>query len=195
MDDMQPTIVVGVSGSKASAAALRWAAEEAPRRGARLRVIRTWDPAPYPAPYANAERIQASQRRAAASAELRATLHAAFGGQIPGHVAAELAEGIPERILLQRSAGAELLVLGARARAGGTLNPIGTVVRSCLSRALCPVVVVTPPADAAAPPRADQPVLLSQQYPDHPAFGPRGQPRSRLPAPAPLRIPAPRAAT
>jgi nucleotide-binding universal stress UspA family protein len=194
MDDMQPTIVVGVSGSRAAAAALHWAADEARRRRAWLRAVRTWDPAAHPAPYAIAEGLVTSQqRRAAASSELRAALHVEFGGQIPEYVAAELAEGVPERILRQRSAGADLLVLGAPTLSAGAGNPVGPVVRSCLSRSMCPVVVVSPAADPSALPQADDPALLSRPHPSHPAFGPPGQPRSRQAAHPALPIPAPRA--
>jgi nucleotide-binding universal stress UspA family protein len=51
-NDHRQLIVVGVSGSPASRAALSWAAEEARLRSARLRVVRVWDPARRAAPYA-----------------------------------------------------------------------------------------------------------------------------------------------
>jgi nucleotide-binding universal stress UspA family protein len=194
MDDTQPTIVVGVGKSIASAAARRWAADAARHRGARRRVIRCWDPAARPAPYATAEHVLTpQQRRAAASDELRAVLHAEFGRQIPEFVGAELAEGVPERVLLARSAGAELLVLGSPGLLAGAGNPVGPVVRSCLSRALCPVVIVSqPPGDPAAD---DCPASVAERHPDHPAFGLPSQPRPlRTPHPA-LSIPAPRSAT
>ena len=55
----------------------------------------------------------------------------------------EVTEGNPERALVDSSAGADLLVLGA---ASGQLasRSLGPVVRTCLSRAHCPVVVVGP---------------------------------------------------
>ena len=39
----QSAVVVGVSGSRASGAALQWAAAEARRRSAPLRIVRSWD--------------------------------------------------------------------------------------------------------------------------------------------------------
>ena len=63
----QSAIVVGVDGTSASLAALRWAAAEARQRGSRLCVVRAWDPqfiAPY-APPAD-ERARVDEYTAAA---------------------------------------------------------------------------------------------------------------------------------
>lgn len=139
----QPTIVVGVDGTAASLTALRWAADEARQRGAGLLVVRTWDPqfsAPYAAP---ADEWTRAQQCADAGAGLCAQLDAVFGPQLPDGVSSELTQGIAERVLVDRSAGAGLLVLGSVAAPllGG--RTIGSVVRACLRRAHCPVVVVS----------------------------------------------------
>jgi nucleotide-binding universal stress UspA family protein len=140
----QPTVMVGVSGSVASAAALRWAADEAGRRGARLRVIRSWDPQAY-APYAPAAgRPAPGQQRDAAGEELAALMCATFGSPVPEGVTMELAQGNAERLLVDCSAEADLLVLGSAAPAASRARSIGPVIRTCLSRAHCPVVVVSP---------------------------------------------------
>ena len=90
----QQTIVVGVSGSSASVTALRWAADEALRRHALLRVVRSWDPE-FRAPYAALGDLPtADQQRATASQELAAVMRAAFGPATPDGVVAELAEGV-----------------------------------------------------------------------------------------------------
>ena len=58
----------------------------------------------------------------------------------------ELADGPPARVLLERSVGAEMLVLGStrpgRGPAPQTGTPLGPVARDCLHAAPCPVVVV-----------------------------------------------------
>jgi len=146
MNMNQPAIVVGVSDSEASAAALRWAADEASRRHVTLRVVRSWD-AEFAAPYAPAGgRLTPAQQRAAARQGLAALMCSVLGSVTPDGVAAELAEGVAERTLVDRSAGADLLVLGSAAppvAAERTIGrSIGPVVRACLSRAQCPVVVV-----------------------------------------------------
>jgi nucleotide-binding universal stress UspA family protein len=138
-----PTIVAGVSGSVASARALRWAADEAKRRHGQLKVVLAWriqqraSYAPAPAP----QELAARQRRARDG--LAATVRAVLGPELAAQVSTEVTEGNPERALVDSSAGADLLVLGA---ASGQLagRSIGPVVRTCLSRAHCPVVVVGP---------------------------------------------------
>jgi nucleotide-binding universal stress UspA family protein len=149
----QHEIVVGVTGSSASVAALRWAAGEAGRRGARLSVVCAWDPSLRPAPYANVSQGQPElDARATMSGGLAAAIRTAFGPVPPATVDTELAEGIPERVLISRSATADLLVLGtARPRDLAGLS-VGPVIRTCLSRSQCPVVVVS----AAAAPESGQ---------------------------------------
>jgi nucleotide-binding universal stress UspA family protein len=143
----QPVVMVGVSGSSASAGALRWAADEARRRNAGLRVVRSWN-IEGRAPYAPAAGGPApAEQRAAASGELAAALGRAFGPKLPAGISAELVQGVPERILIDRSADAGLLVLGSAAPPAQGGRPVGPVVRACLHRAQCPVVVVGVPAE------------------------------------------------
>jgi nucleotide-binding universal stress UspA family protein len=136
-------VVVGVSGSPASARALRWAADEAERRHGQLKVVLAWRTEPHAcyAPSLGAQELAARQRRARDG--LAATLRAVLGPDQAAAVATDVSEGDPERALVDSSAGADLLVLGA---ASGQLagRSIGPVVRTCLSRAHCPVVVVGP---------------------------------------------------
>jgi len=140
---VRPTIIVGVSGSGASAAALRWAVAEARGRHAQLRVVRSWTPEQH-APYATLKgRPSADQQRTIASRDLAAAMRAMFGPAMPDGVVAELAEGMPERTLVDRSAAADLLVLGASSQPTPAGRSAGPVIRTCLSRAHCPVVVVS----------------------------------------------------
>lgn len=138
----QPAVVVGVDGTRASLTALRWAADEARRRGALLHVVRAWD-SQFSAPYAPpADEWTRAQQYAEPGASLSAQLGAIFGPQLPAGVSSELTQGIAERILVDRSAGADLLVLGSAAAPPLAGRAIGSVVRACLRRAYCPVVVV-----------------------------------------------------
>jgi nucleotide-binding universal stress UspA family protein len=138
----QAAVVVGVSGSAASAAALRWAADEARRRNTGLQVVCSWQPE-FAAPYAPADtRAGPGEQRVIASEGLTAALQAAFGTVTPDGVTAELAKGEAEHVLVDRSAGAGLLVLGAGSSPAPAGQFIGPVIRTCLSRAHCPVVVV-----------------------------------------------------
>lgn len=138
-----PVVVVGVSGSTASADALRWAADEADRRHDILRVVRSWsaEPRAYYAHPADGPQAAALQRQA--SDGLDATVRAVLGSQPRDNVTTEVVEGMAERVLVQKSSGADLLVLGSASglTAGRSIGP---VIRGCLSRAHCPVVVVCP---------------------------------------------------
>jgi nucleotide-binding universal stress UspA family protein len=137
-------IVVGVDGSPASVAALAWAATEARLRRAELDAVYAWEnPEQYRAPYAERRGLPSpEQDRAAAAARLATSVRAAFGQAPPPRLRTEVAEGRPERVLPDRAAGAELLVLGSAPRPGSFPDAMGPVHRTCLHRVPCPVVIV-----------------------------------------------------
>jgi nucleotide-binding universal stress UspA family protein len=145
----QQRIVVGVSGSRASQAALSWAAGEARLRSAALCVVHVWDPVPHRAPYALASSQSREQQRQTAHDRLADALSGVFGPATPRWVSAEMAEGVAERVLVQRSAGTGLLVIGATTPADQLDPPAGPVVRACLTHAQCPLVIISA---AAGPP-------------------------------------------
>lgn len=148
-----PSIVVGVSGSRASVAALRWAADEAVRQHAQLRVVLVWSPE-HRAAYAPPLHSDDPQQRLLRARRMLATTMLAVLGPMPhDDVTIEVAEGTPERALVDLSAGADLLVLGSASAHALAGSSIGPVIRTCLSHAHCPVVLVSP-QDRAAP---DQP--------------------------------------
>jgi nucleotide-binding universal stress UspA family protein len=151
----QQRIVVGVDSSAAALAALRWAAAEARLRHAALHVVHAWEPVTYRAPYAVPhDWPTAEQERLRALAELAAVVRAAFGSEAPVDVTQELAEGAAERVLIDRSLGAGLLVLGAVAPQSPG-QPAGPVVRACMRSARCPLVIIS---SAVGSLRADAPV-------------------------------------
>ena len=143
----QQHILAGFSGSQASMTALRWAIDEARLRQADLQVVRVWDPARHAAPYASAgQRPACDEQETAVRAGLALAMRAAFGPAVPDGVSAEVAEGRPERVLVARSATADLLVIGEAMPPGRVGQPAGPVVRACLAHASCPVVIVGSPA-------------------------------------------------
>jgi nucleotide-binding universal stress UspA family protein len=140
-------ILVGVDGSPASVAAVRWAAREAQLRGMRVHVVHVRDRR-VPAPAYYAPRPRAGDAEADWPAEKSAVttvLREALGSEPWAGVQTELADGLPARELIERAAGAEMLVLGS-AQAGPApvqaRTPLGPVARDCLRGAPCPVVVV-----------------------------------------------------
>jgi len=149
----EPVILVGVSGSGASLAALSWAAREAQRRDATLRVIQAWQSHPARAPYAMASCIEPEPGSPTTTAgQLAVQVKATLGGTTAPDLVIELIEGAAERILAQASATAELLVLGSATHSqfGPPVDqllldrPVGPVIRACLSHSRCPVVVIGP---------------------------------------------------
>lgn len=144
-------IVVGVTGSAPSLAALRWAADEARRHGARLHAVQVWDRSRRQlAPYARRRgRPTAQQERETAHARLLAAVRTAFGSAVPADTSIELADGLTARVLLDRAADADLLVLGAADMVPHTGLAAGPVQRACLRHARCPVVIVSAANQAA----------------------------------------------
>jgi nucleotide-binding universal stress UspA family protein len=150
-ENRQQRIVVGVRGSGDARAALTWAAREAGLRGASLLVVRAWDSARHAAPYAPADATPTGDvSKVMAGDDLADAVLAAFGLKAPAYVSTELAEGIPERVLVDRSVGADLLVLGTTRIGSAAEMSAGPVVRSCLAHSQCPVVIVSA-GGAAAP--------------------------------------------
>ena len=157
MSVRSPVVLVGVSGSRASRAALRWAADEAIRRHASLHVVRAFEQ-PALAYYAHPAAAAVGPERAEelARRDLAATVRAVLGPRPRPGTTTEVVEGIAERILVDKSADADLLVLGSASGAGAG-HPIGPVVRACLYQAQCPVVAVSTKDPGCAPAALDDP--------------------------------------
>ena len=120
-------ILVGIDGSPASVAAVRWAGREAQLRGMRVHVVYVRDrrlPTPH---YAPQPRVSEPRPGPGAGERMQAVVREAFGTQPPAGVQLELADGLPARVLIDRSVGAEMLVLGSTqpggAGAGGPAVP------------------------------------------------------------------------
>jgi nucleotide-binding universal stress UspA family protein len=135
--------VVGVDGSTASLAALRWAVREAGLRDAALHVVRAWeDAAKQVAPYASHTCPPGSaEDYLDTAARLKAAVADVLGPAPVVTATVQVAEGLAARVLLDHAAGAEMLVLGTAT--GRAPDGIGPVARACLRHAPCPVVVVS----------------------------------------------------
>ena len=124
-------IAVGVDGSPASVAALRWAADLARLRDAEIVVVRAWHVALASlAPYAPVSRrpTQEGERRRA-EADLAGAMRTALGPAPEVKVRAALVCGPPARVPLNQCADADLLVLGGH-HADSPLRPtVGAIAR------------------------------------------------------------------
>jgi len=140
------SVVVGIDGSEAARAALKWAADEAKLRGSSLRVVHTWShPYAVSGPNPQPERPQVdeedTERRFAE--ELLERELAATGVEVTGvPIEPELVEGPPAKTLLDAAQHAELLVIGSDRHPRLVDNPLGRVGRECVQHSPCPVVIV-----------------------------------------------------
>jgi nucleotide-binding universal stress UspA family protein len=62
-------------------------------------------------------------------------------------VRVQVCDGLAARVLLERCEGADMLVLGTAGDTPGGGRPLGPVIRACLRRAACPVVVISAAQD------------------------------------------------
>ena len=146
---MAETIVVGVDGSEGGAAALEFAAADAARRDARLRIVVAWempvvgyDP-DFPRSL-DVQMLDAFRVRAERLAE--DTLATAKKLQPSLDVEALATQGPPADVLLEQSADADLIVVGRRGLGGFKSLLLGSVGNKVVHQATCPVVVVNQPA-------------------------------------------------
>ncbi|MEX2255644.1 MAG: universal stress protein [Acidimicrobiia bacterium] len=141
-------IVVGVDGSTSSQAALRWAADEARRRGVGLHVVTCWDfpvlpVGPYQPPI-SAEELH-REAREVAEKEI-ANVLGASGRDLDVSIA--ITEGPPSLTLLVFARTAAMVVVGSRGRGGFAGLLLGSVSQHLAEHARCPVVIVHGDEDA-----------------------------------------------
>ncbi|MEV4430378.1 universal stress protein [Streptomyces sp. R-07] len=146
LSDDTPRVVVGVDGSPASYAALRWAVRQAGQTGATLEVVGVYDvpgATGWSAPPVDAA-FDEKQAVEALTEELGAVL--SRSGEVPP-LEQHVVRGNPAKVLIEASADAELLVVGSRGRGGFASLLLGSVSQQCAVHASCPVVIVR--ADAS----------------------------------------------
>jgi len=135
-------VVVGADGSEESLRAVEWAALEASRHSAPLRIVSA--PAlvpPVHTPSTSPEEIACALRGIAARALDAAITRAEE--VVPGlPLTTGLLSGPPALAVAESGAGASMLVVGARGAGGFAAMVLGSVSRYVASRAPGPVVVV-----------------------------------------------------
>ena len=140
--DRSSTVVVGVDGSRASLAALTAALTDAAQGCRDVEVVTVWAaPAPVAARDGGLFLSRAARRRALRVQTLATALATRRAGvRVP--VTGVLLDGDPAEVLVQASAGASELVVGAPRSGTRDTGPTASVTRRCLAEALCPVRVV-----------------------------------------------------
>jgi nucleotide-binding universal stress UspA family protein len=137
-------IVVGVDGSDESRDALRFAAEEAVRRGARLVVVWAF---PWPESRPAARGVAGPHTPEQVTAELESRARRMVDrvpGARPPAVDVVALIGSPGRVLVEQADGAELLVVGHRGRGAVASAVLGSVALHCALHAPGAVAVVRP---------------------------------------------------
>lgn len=143
-------IVVGIDGSRSAVRAAQWAADEAVRRGAGIRLVSAVrrPPPGYQAvaPADLVEGITTQAHEAVASAR-RAILADHDGLTVDTEVRAES----PTSALIEESRDARLLVLGSRGLGGITGMLVGSTAAALVAHAYCPVAVIRGEASDTGP--------------------------------------------
>ncbi|WP_431245668.1 universal stress protein [Leifsonia xyli] len=131
-------IVVGVDGSASSLSALRRGARIAEQLGCTLVGVTVWEfPQSWPG-YV----MEGWSPEADAYAIAEQAAGEVFGGSVPDWYSTVIRSGSAARQLIAESEGAEMLIVGSRGLGGFTGLLLGSVSRSCVEHADCPVLVI-----------------------------------------------------
>jgi nucleotide-binding universal stress UspA family protein len=134
-------ILVGVDGSDGGRRALRFALAEAVLRGCAVEAVRT---------------VHAEDETELADHELWTDVES-VRREVPGApaVARTVLAGDPAEVLIDRSAGATLLVVGSHGTSSMIHSALGSVSNAVAQLARCPVVVVPRSVDPGGTSRPD----------------------------------------
>jgi nucleotide-binding universal stress UspA family protein len=150
-------VVVGVDGSPESHAALRFALDDAARRGTGVRVVSAYVPPEYWAvsygltTLPTLDDLVRDSARVGQEAVDAAVSDAPELGAVPTEVVA--LPGPAAKALIEQARTADLLVVGHRGRGGFKSAVLGSVGMHCVLHATCPVTIVRPERVAAPAPR------------------------------------------
>ncbi|MFF7452271.1 MULTISPECIES: universal stress protein [unclassified Streptomyces] len=140
MPPVRGRVVVGVGEHPEPSAAVRFAFEEARRRGVPLEVVRAWRrPAHESTDHSLLSGGPGRVYEEQAAKTLDAALHDAPEGV---EVRGRTVEGPARKVLLDASHEADLLVVGVRRREGHLGLQLGRVAHAALHHSACPVAVV-----------------------------------------------------
>lgn len=137
-------VVVGDDGSDSAADAVRYAADEARRRGVTLHVLRAWSilstarPADVPMGFA----VSLPEYEASAMADEKARVDELLDGIADVAVEVHTAHSPAAEALIVASETADVIVVGSRGLGGFRSLILGSVAEQCIRHAAGPVIVV-----------------------------------------------------
>ncbi len=153
-DDRPAEVLAGVHGSDTDTCVVQWAADEAVRLGADLRLVHVIDPGmqftPYPALMAGAPNLAEDLERGAETI-LAAACEVAHARHPDLVVHTSVPWGPPGGSLRELSTDARRLVIGGSRAAHLERMLLGSVAVPVVAHARCPVVVVPDGTAVAAP--------------------------------------------
>jgi nucleotide-binding universal stress UspA family protein len=143
LDSTHERILLGAGEPATGGEAVRFAFQEAEARKCTLDVVRAWRcPAHETADHPQLAEDPAHHHEERASALLDALLHDPAADHPGVLVRRSAVEGPARRVLLNRTAAADLVIVGARRRTGHFGLQLGRVAHTLLHHADCPVAVV-----------------------------------------------------
>ncbi|MBJ7338132.1 universal stress protein [Mycolicibacterium sp.] len=152
-DNKSERIIVGVDGSTASDAAIRWAAGEAAMRKVDLTLLHVVNPvpglgvgysmAPLPADFGRLQEEEAQRVLESARRVVKAAIPP--GGNIDVHSELVIANPVPT--LIDVSKDAQMIVVGCRGYGAWRRGLFGSISTGLVHHAHCPVAVIHDPAD------------------------------------------------
>lgn len=137
-------VVVGDDGSEDAARAVRYALEEARRRGTALHVLRAWSimstsrPLDVPPGFA----ASLAEYEAAAMKEEKARIEALLGADLDVPVEIHCVHSPAAQALIVASETADVTVVGSRGLGGFRSLVLGSVAEQCIRHCAGPVIVV-----------------------------------------------------
>ncbi|MEU6221939.1 universal stress protein [Streptomyces sp. NPDC047022] len=154
---MTPYVTAGVDESDESLAAAHWAAREALRRGAALRLVHAWTGRQAPEPSVPLDTTRPDEAEETLQWAVRSVRAAHPGLEAAGR----LESGSPVTVLLAAAEDADVLVLGSRGLGRVAGFVVGSVSQRVIARSTHPVVLVRagdtcadehlPPLDGVSP--------------------------------------------
>lgn len=140
--DVEQVVVVGFDGSKSAMEALRWAGDEAERRGWGVHVIESWrDPVFFHRSWVEVwEDPDLEERQAQAELDAAVATVAADHPDVP--FATDLTAERPSQALTHASEDVPLVVVGARGRGGFSSLVLGSVSQHVAAHGASNVVVI-----------------------------------------------------
>ena len=136
-------VVVGVDGSNLSNEATGYAFEQASGRGLGLTVLHAWSANVFTSGVALTALSEPWRELAAEQERITSEAIGQWAATFPNvDVLVRVTKGRPAHVLVDASAGAELVVVGSRGRGGFRGLLLGSVSRSVLHQAHCPVAVL-----------------------------------------------------